>query len=338
MSKNKDQQQTTPAKTPPSTTAVAAPQAKAPTQVEVFHGNLRKYEGDLKALLHIHNISPDKFIALTLNAVRRMPKLLECDPKTLFGSIMVAAELGLEPNTTMGFCHILPYKRKYKEGNEWKYVLEAQIQMGYPGWMEIMYRNPVVESIESGIIYENEKWYFNKGKREPFSHEPLPPNERGENWIATYAIAWLKNASRPKVIVLFKEDVDKIKKLSQGANSEYSPWNDTEKDAFLWMPRKTAIKQISKELPKTKEIERVYHIDNVVETGGTVRLNEDKSIELVESDYQKSLIATSKKEGKERAVNATMANIASEAKANADQKDDPSKLTPEEQAEYEKEN
>lgn len=289
------------------------PATKPPSQIEVFHGNLKRYENDLKALLTIHNIPPEKFMTLTLNAVKRMPQLLECDPKTLFGAIMVAAELGLEPNTNMGFAHILPYKRKFKKGNVWESVLEAQFQIGYPGWLEIMYRNPKIESIDSGVIYENEEWYFDKGKREPFSHTPLPPSERGENWVAVFAIAWLKDASRPKVIVLYKEDIDKIKALSQGANSEYSPWNST-KDPFLWMPRKTALKQLVKELPKTKEIEKVYHIDNVVETGGTVRLTDDNTVEAVESDYAKALPANARKENKEIAVNKTMGKIAEEAK------------------------
>lgn len=303
--------------------------AKAPTQIDIFHGNLKKYENDLKALLTIHNIPPDKFITLTLNAVKRMPSLLECDPKTLFGSIMVAAELGLEPNTNMGFAHILPYKRKIKKGNNWDSVLEAQFQIGYPGWLEIMYRNPKIESIDSGVIYENEEWYFDKGKREPFSHTPLPPNKRGNEWVAVFAIAWLREASRPKVIVLYKEDIEKIKALSQGANSEYSPWNSN-KDPFLWMPRKTALKQLVKELPKTKEIEKVYHIDNVVETGGTVRLADDNTIETVESDYAKALPANAKKENKENAVKSTMAGIADEAKSTLG--DDPSRIDPDDPA------
>lgn len=301
-------------------------QSKPLTQIDIFHGNLKKYETDLKALLQIHSIQPEKFMTLTLNAVKRMPKLLECDPKTLFGSIMVAAELGLEPNTVMGYAHILPYKRKYKDGGQWKEILEAQFQIGYPGWLEIMYRNPKIESIDTGVIYENEEWTFDKGRREPFSHKPLPPSKRGKEWVAIFAIAWLKDAAKPKVIVLYKEEIDQIKKLSQGANSDYSPWNSADKDPFLWMPRKTGIKQLVKELPKTKEIETVYHIDNVVETGGTVRLNDDKTLEVVESDFAKALPAVNRKENKETAVANTMSGIAQEAKT---KKEDPSRVPPE---------
>lgn len=316
---------------------------KATSQIEIFHGNLKKYENDLKSLLSIHNIAPEKFMTLTLNAVKRLPKLLECDPKTLFGAIMVSAELGLEPNTVMGYAHILPYKRRYKEGGQWKEVLEAQYQTGYPGWLEIMYRNPKIESIDTGVIYENEQWTFDKGKREPFSHTPLSPSKRGKEWVAVFAIAWLKDAVKPKVIVLYKEEIEEFKKLSQGANSDYSPWNNTEKDPQKWMPRKTAIKQLVKELPKTKEIEKVYHIDNIVETGGTVVLDEDtRTVQTLDTGYMDDL-------NKQQKLDSKGENVASGVKGMMPLKEepkpedkpadnppaaDPSKLSPEEVAEY----
>lgn len=268
----------------------AEPERKI-TAIDVFKGTLSRYENDLRALLEMHNMSPQNFITTTLNAVKKTPALLDCDPKTLFASILVSAELGLTPNTTMGFAHILPYKRKYKDkqGN-WQEVLEAQFQIGYPGWLEIMYRNPKIESIETGVIYENEAWSFDKGRREPFSHSPLSPKLRGDNWVAVFGIAWLANVTRPKVIVLYREDIEKIMKLSQGANSSYSPWKDTDKDPFLWMPRKTTLKQLVKELPKTKEVERIVNIDNVVETGGTVRLgDDDRTVDTIDTGYMEHL-------------------------------------------------
>lgn len=303
-------------------------ESKAPSQIDVFKGNLLKYETDLKSLVAMHGISPEKFITTTINAVKKEPKLLECDPKTLFGAIMMSAELGLAPNTQMGLAFILPYNRRYKDGNNWQQVLEAQFQLGYQGWVEIMLRNPKIESVESGIIYSNEEWFYDKGKRDPFSHKPLPPSQRGE-WIAAFALAWLKDSAKPKVVVLWKEDIEKVKKISKAANSEYSPWNKADSDPFLWMPRKTALKQLAKELPKTNEIEKVYHIDNVVETGGTVRLNEDKTVETVETTFMEDLSKQEKLETKSE-------DVAAGVKSMIGKKADASKLTPEEQEEYNK--
>lgn len=284
----------------------AVAKAKEPTQVDIFKGNLTKYQDDLSNLLKIHGIPPEKFISSTITAVKKEPKLLDCDPRTLFGSILVAAELGLPPNTHTGLSFILPYNRSYKDKDGKKtFKKEAQFQLGYQGCIELSLRNPKIEDISTGIIYSNENWSLDNGKREPFSHTALPPSKRGEP-IAAYAIAWLKDVARPKVIVLWKEDIMAIANISQGANSDFSPWRKVEADPFKWMWRKTAIKQIWKELPKTREMEKAQHIDNVAETGGNVRLNDENQPEIIETTYMEDLGKQERLEGKGASVAANV--------------------------------
>lgn len=325
-----------------TTPANTAPEVKKPSPVDVFRGNLQRYETDLKALLQIHGVTPEKFITSTMTAVKKEPKLLECDQRTLFAAILVSAELGLAPNTHSGLSFILPYRRKYKEGNKEKYVLEAQFQLGYQGCIEVSLRNPKIESIESGVIYENEEWYFDKGKRDPFSHKPLPPSKRGKP-VAAFAIAWLRDNPRPKVVVLYEEDIMLIAKISKAANSEYSPWNKDGSDPFKWMWRKTAIKQLWKELPKTSEMEKAQHIENVAETGGNVRLNDDGQPEIIDTTYMEDLSKQERLESKAASVAEGVKNLRNkkeeppqDAPKEAEPEGDPSvvdpeDLTPEEQ-------
>lgn len=47
-------------------------------------------------------MKPDRFMRIAIGAIRRNPKLLECDPLSLMGSLLVAAQLGLEVNTPWG--------------------------------------------------------------------------------------------------------------------------------------------------------------------------------------------------------------------------------------------
>lgn len=267
-----------------STPAVATAQL---TPVKQFEGQLTSYSDQMKSLLQAHGISERDFMIKTLNAIKKTPALLDADRATLFGAIFTSAELGLEPNTPMQLAFILPYKRK---GH-----LEAQFQIGYQGWIEIMQRNPKVESIDSGIVYDKEKWHYNKGLRVPFSHEPLPPKNRGVA-LGAYAIAWIKGSEKPKVTFLYKEEIDMFKAISQGAASEYSPWNDEAKDPMKWMWRKTAIKQLAKELPKTREMSKAYEHDTVVELGGTQRMNDQGTVELIESEAQREANAHAKNE------------------------------------------
>lgn len=281
---------------------------KKASPADVFRGNLQRYENDLKALLQIHGVTPEKFITSTMTAVKKEPRLLECDQRTLFAAILVSAELGLSPNTHSGLSFILPYRRKYKDGGKEKYVLEAQFQLGYQGCIDIALRNPKIEAIESGVIHQNEEWYFDKGKRDPFSLKPLPPSERGEP-VASFAIAWLRDSARPKVVVLYKEEIAQIAKLSKAANSEYSPWNKDGSDPFRWMWRKTAIKQLWKELPKTSEMEKAQHIENVAETGGNIHLNDEGKPEIIDTTYLEDLSKQERLESKAASVAEGVKNL-----------------------------
>lgn len=292
-----------------STTPANLPaETKKPSPVDVFRGQLQRYETDLKALLQIHGVTPEKFITSTMTAVKKEPRLLECDQRTLFAAILVSAELGLSPNTHSGLSWILPYRRKYKENGKDKYVLEASFQLGYQGCIEVSLRNPKIESIESGTIYENEEWHFDKGKRDPFSHKPLPPSKRGKP-IASFALAWLSGVERPKVVVLYEEEIMEIAKISKAANSEYSPWNKAGSDPQRWMQRKTCIKQLWKELPKTSEMEKAQHIENVAETGGNVRLNDEGQPEIIDTTYMEDLTKQERLEGKGARVAEGVRNL-----------------------------
>ncbi len=284
-----------------SKTTPATPEGSL-TPVKVFEGQLSGYRGHMKALLSAHGISEDEFMITALNAIKKVPKLLNADRASLFGAILTSAELGLPPNTPMQLSYIIPYSRKVKGQGGWENVLEAQFQIGYMGWLEIMQRNPKVKSINSGVVYDKEEWHYNPGLREPFSHKPLSPSNRGVA-IGAYAIAWITGSDVPKVTFLYKEEIEMFKKISQGAASDYSPWNDVDKDPMKWMWRKTAIKQLAKELPKTRELAKAYVQDTAVELGGSQRVLDDgKTVEVVEDEFHKEEERKNTAKGKNEAI------------------------------------
>lgn len=251
------------------------------TPMRSFEITLKKYEGNIKDLLQFHSVSPAEFMAIATNAVRRNPELLKCEPKSLFGAILTAAELGLPPNTPAQFSHILPYKRSIKKGGNWETVLEAQFQLGYPGALEIMYRNPRVKAVKSDLIYEKDE--FEDDILTGIKHKPFRSADRGKR-IGAYCIVWLKDSEIPIFKVMWDYEIEKFKKISKSAASDASPWKDEEKDPMGWMWRKTAIKQVAKEIPKTKAIERLIQIDNAMETGGSMTVTEDGEAEVIENE------------------------------------------------------
>lgn len=253
------------------------------TAVKTFEITLEKYKKNIVDLLQNRGISPQEFMVITVNAIKKNPKLLECDKSTLFGAILTAAELGLPPNTPAQLSYIIPYKRKYKEGNIWKESMEAQFQIGYQGHLELMHRNPNVLDVETDVVYEKDEFEVIKGEDKKIIHKPYYGEDRGKR-IATYAIVYLKGVTKPKFVVLRDYQIEKFKKISQSAAYDSSPWKDEDKDPMGWMWRKTAIKQIAKEIPKTQAIERALQVDNAMETGGKIVVTEEGEAEVLENE------------------------------------------------------
>jgi hypothetical protein len=87
------------------------------TPAQVFKRELGMYEKTLVKLLEGNGVSVDKFMMVVDNAVRKVPALLNVDRKTLFASVLTAAEMGLEPNTPMGLSYLIPFKNQCQFGN-----------------------------------------------------------------------------------------------------------------------------------------------------------------------------------------------------------------------------
>ena len=68
---------------------------------------VKAYEGQIaKALPSV--LTPERFSRMVLTALAKTPKLAECTPASFVGSMLTAAQLGLEPNTPLGQAYLIP--------------------------------------------------------------------------------------------------------------------------------------------------------------------------------------------------------------------------------------
>lgn len=233
-------------------TQIATQQKKSP--IVAFENTLDKYKSSIINLLgKKYGISPEEFMVKVVNAVKKTPELLNCTPQSLFGSILYFAEIGLPFNTPEGFGYILPYKNK---GNT-----EATPIIGYKGLIEIAYRNPKMKSIRIQAVYENDEFSYEYGTTEFIKHKPVMVGERG-NLIAVYAIAKMEGID-PLFVVVHKNELDRIQRLSKSGNSNFSPYNNGT-DVFNIMQSKVAVKLLFKTLPKVDNdsLVKVLELDN----------------------------------------------------------------------------
>ena len=222
--------------------------------IAIFQANLGKYEQTVSDLLgNKYGITPQEFMVKVLNAVKKTPDLLKCNPQSLFGSILYFAEIGLPFNTPEGFGYILPYANK---GGT-----DATPIIGYKGLVEMAYRNPKVKSIRIQAVYEHDEFTYEYGTNEYIKHKPIMVGNRG-NLTAVYAIAKIDGID-PLFVVVHKPELDKIQKLSKAGSSQYSPYNNGT-DVFNVMQSKVAIKLLFKTLPKmdNEALLKVLELDN----------------------------------------------------------------------------
>ncbi len=222
-----------------------------------------------KTIIHLlksnHNISAEQFIESCLNSIKRTPKLLQCDTKSLFGAMMHCAEVGLKPDTPDQHCFLIPrYNRKTNR-------LEANFEIGYKGLIEIMYRNPSIVKVFPSAVYENDTFDYEYGLEPNLVHKPFRGEDRG-GLDAVYCFVKFDNGEKLFTVVE-KHELAKIEGISAN-QTEHSAYNNG-KDVFNFMQIKVAIKKISKILPKNgnEEIAKAIEIDSKLEGGASTYID-----------------------------------------------------------------
>lgn len=231
------------------------------TSVNGFQNILKRYEKSIALLLQSkYGISVEEFYITCVNAVKKNPKLLNCNPQSLFGAILLCAEIGLRPNTPEQLAFILPVKG------------EAKFQIGYKGLIEMMYRNPRVRSFYAEAVFENDTFDYGYGLNPYLNHKPLRNGDRGKI-DCVYAVCKLADAD-PIFTVVERNELDKIKQISpslKGENASKSAYNNGT-DVHNFMEIKAAIKKISKLIPKAtvQELSKAIDYDSRFEGGASV--------------------------------------------------------------------
>lgn len=210
---------------------------------------LDKMTDDLAAALAGSSVSVDRFKRTAISAVQNNPDLLNCDRRTLFGAVVLTAQLGLVLAREMGEAAIVPYGTK------------ATVIVEYKGLIKLAYRSGFVKSISSEIVYVGEEFELIKGDGAKIVHMP-DPDAFGEREVrGAYAIAELVTGGVVREWMNIAQ-IDAIMNASPGSKKSDSAWR-TNKPAMI---RKTPLRAlINRYLPKSTEaIARATAFDDPV--------------------------------------------------------------------------
>lgn len=222
--------------------------AQAPaklTPAQIVTNAINNQAGRFTAVLPEH-FNATRFTNLVLTAVKSKPQLMECfnteaGKMSLLLAAMLAAEVGIEPDTPLQEGWLLPRRNGQR--------MECQLSIGYQGLIKLARQSGEIKSITAQVVHENDDFDYGFGlEGDTFHHKPAH-GPRGELTHA-YAIARYKDGGY-NFVVLDQADVERRRAKSDSWKGEksraYSPW--TTSTEAMW--RKSAIRELAKWMPKS---------------------------------------------------------------------------------------
>lgn len=194
-------------------------------------------------------MNPERFGRLLLTAANTNPELFECEPRSFLAAGVMAAQLGLEPNDPRGLAYLIPFRDRRRG------VKVVNFIVGYKGMLDLARRSGMVSTIQAVPVFRQDRFEYRLGLDPHIEHVPGDHDENPDDLTHVYAVA--KVNGDPQFVVLTRRQVDKIKAQSQGAKSNYSPWNTH----YSEMAAKSAIRRLCKLLPQTVEMARADQAD-----------------------------------------------------------------------------
>jgi len=201
-------------------------------------------------------VDPLEWCKLAEVATTRNPDLLDCTVSSLARGLLAVAELGLEIGSAMQEAYLLAFKNS-KTG-----MKDAVLIIDYKSYLKFAVNHPAVSHIEAKLVYDADEFYFEEGSNPHIKHIPALDEDRGRI-THCYSIAFLSNGR-------FVFEVMGARQLEAHAKRfrlKKTPLADEDKP---WYFRKTMIRQISKYVPRSKELAKAIRFDQEYETTATV--------------------------------------------------------------------
>lgn len=213
-------------------------------RVNTFRGSLEALKPQLALALPKH-INPDRLMRIVMTTIQRTPQILECSQVSVFGSILQAAQLGLEPDGVLGHAYLIPYKGT------------CQLICGYKGLLKLARQSGELSTIYARVVHAKDKFKYAYGLTDVLRHVPDLSEDPGDVTHA-YAVARLKDGS-VQFDVMSKAEIEAIRRRSKAGTS--GPWVTD----WAEMAKKTVLRRLCKMLPASVELNRAVALDEQVD-------------------------------------------------------------------------
>lgn len=215
------------------------------------------------------HITPERMMRIAMTAVTKNQLLAQCTPASFFGSLLTAAQLGLEVNTPLGEAYLIPYYNTKKQ------VYECQFQLGYQGALNLAYRSGEYRRIKAVVVHEGDKFSYCYGINPVLKH--IQKGDEGKNPTHVYALYELKNGGYDFEVWDWNRIQAHAKKYSKSYSDSRSSWQTAPEE----MAKKTVLAKLLKYAPRSIELASAIQKDGgiiqneIVQNSGAAELIEN---------------------------------------------------------------
>lgn len=203
------------------------------TQIQEISQTIMALKPEFEEMLRRTGVDPDRFTRCAIMAIQNTPALLECTKASLYKAVSTCARWGLIPDG--------------QEAAIVKFGNEAVAMDMIEGVLKLFRNSGECGMIDAQVVFEKDtydSWTDEKGVH--FNHKRYRGKDRGEV-ILTYALAITKDGH-----TYFEEITnDEMAKIEGIARSK-TVWQGSFRHE---MYRKSALRRLSKRLPKSTDIE-----------------------------------------------------------------------------------
>lgn len=253
---------------PDARTALAARREQDGTQPKPLGKQIQEMRAQFQVAMP-RGMEATMLIRDAMTAIRRTPKLAECEPATILGGLMTCAQLGLRVSTPLGQAWILPFWNKRTNQRE------AQLIVGYQGYVELVHRSGRGDSLQAREVRAADVFEFEYGLNDALRHVP-GDGDRGEA-RAFYAIVKYKGGGYT-FDVMSRAEVerhrDRFAMTRTPDGKIFGPWVEH----FERMACKTVLRRTLNLAPKSTELAQMITAD------GSVRYDVDPMIPVTDAD------------------------------------------------------
>ncbi len=211
-------------------------------------------------------VNPERIARLACTAIGRDEKLAACTQRSLIGSLLECAALGLEPGTA-GQAWLVPF------WNGKQSVNEATLIIGYRGLATLAWRSERVASMKAEVVREKDDFVYEidtsvQGLGLSRLRHRRPAGTEYGSVIAAYA-ALRTTFGGVMDDIMERADLDRIRDMSRAKDS--GPWKTHPEEMY----RKTVCRRLLKYAPISTELGRAVDLDEAGDRGEQVALIAD---------------------------------------------------------------